>query len=119
MHDFKITAVENLPKTQKLVYDTIQQYQPIMLRDLSKLIQREKRSLSSAISSLQEKELVVLNDHYFTTTGNTTFKTKLKKPSVTTASINQVSDPEHDEWLRDVLKQKEQRQRRIQIAQYL
>lgn len=116
--DYKELPIDKLPKVQKLVYETIKQYQPISLGDLAKLVKKDTRSMSSVLNSLQLKELVVLKDHFFSTTDKTTFKVKLSKVPSDNENNFTTSDAEHDAWLQSVLKQKEQRQLRSQNAEY-
>ncbi|MCA9497346.1 MAG: hypothetical protein KC589_10475, partial [Nanoarchaeota archaeon] len=93
----------------------IKEKQPITIREIGNIVKKPTRSLSSAINSLQIKELVVLNDHYFTTTTNEFFYSKLPKQS-SSINVNDVYDAEHEEWLSMVHKNKQDRLIRQQVA---
>lgn len=100
---------------QKKIYDVIKEKQPITIREIGAIVKKPTRSLSFAISSLQTKELVVLNDHYFTVTANESFYTKLpKQPS--NVNVNDIHDSEHEEWLTMVRKNKQEKLLRQQAA---
>lgn len=115
MYDMKEVPIEKLPAVQKKIYDVIKEKQPITIREIGAIVKKPTRSLSSAISSLQTKELVVLNDHYFTVTANESFYTKLpKQPS--NVNVNDIHDSEHEEWLTMVRKNKQEKLLRQQAA---
>lgn len=115
MYDMKEVPIEKLPAVQKKIYDVIKEKQPITIREIGAIVKKPTRSLSSAINSLQIKELVVLNDHYFTITANESFYVKLPKQS-SSINVNDVYDDEHEKWLTMVSKNKQDRLIRQQVA---
>lgn len=119
MSQSKEIAVDKLPKVQRLVYDAIKACRRLTLGGIASLVKKEKRNLSSALTALQKKELIVLKDHYFYVTTNKTFKSRTFKTHVDTVESLRDRDPEHAEWLQNVLKLKAQKLLRIQLAKHL
>ncbi len=126
MYEYKDVPVSQLPEKQKEIFVTIKRLQPVALGDIAKALNRPASSLSSILKTLKKKELVKLENHIYTTTGNETFKMKnklepivLEKKTPEKPDINYVMDQEHADWLKSVKQQRQARLIKVQLNQYL